>query len=324
MKPNSNPILVGIIAGLAAAVLLGAANYASFFSLVLFVAAFASIFIAGLGFGVTSCVIAIAVAAGAAGALNATPLSAVIIALMLIPVAVMSYLANLARPAEELGGPEQAMAWYPLSDILLAGAVVSAICSVTVLSLQVNLEAFYAGFADLVGQMMQDIRPGVPLSAAEKAEVVAILRTLFPFVQSLQMMIVLFAGFYFAMRVLSSAGRNARPREDIPSSLRMNRLSILVFVGGIVLMFVGGVVGRVGAGFAGAAAGGFLLSGFAILHNFARGKSWALPGLILAYLLTFIIPIIPILLIIAGGLANPRRAIALTPQTTSENSETKN
>lgn len=324
MKPNANPILIGVIAGLAAAVLLGAANYASFFSLVLFVAAFASIFVAGLGFGLTACVIAIGVAAAATGALNANPLSAAVIALMLAPVAVMSYLANLARPAEELGGPEKAMAWYPLSDILLAGAVVSAICSVTVLSLQVNLEAFYAGFVDLVGQMMQDLRPELPLTAAEKAEMVTILRTLFPLIQSLQMMIVLFAGFYFAMRVLSAAGRNARPREDIPSSLRMNRLSILVFVGGIVLMFAGGMVGRIGGGFTGAAAGGFLLSGFAILHNFVRGKSWALPGLILAYLLTFVIPILPILLIIAGGLANPRRAIALTPQTASENSETTN
>ena len=322
MKPTSNPILTGVIAGLAAAVLLGAANYASGLSLVLFIAAFASIFIAGLGFGMTACVIAVLVAAVAVGAMNASANGAVVIALVLAPAAVMSYLANLARPAGELGGPDTAMAWYPLSDTLLAGAIVTAICSVIALSLQVNIETFYTTVTDMVAEMMGQVRPDLPVTDAEKVQMIAILRTLFPFVQSMQLMILLFAGFYFGMRILTASGRSVRPREDIPMSLRMNRLAIGVFAGGIVLMFVGGIVSHVGASFAGAAAGGFLLAGFAILHNYLRGKSWALPGLILAYLLTFMIPIIPVLLIIAGGLANPRRTIALTAQNKTETSET--
>jgi hypothetical protein len=43
-----------------------------------------------------------------------------------------------------------------------------------------------------------------------------------------------------------------------------------------------------------------------------------MPGLVLAYLLTLMVPIIPLLLIIAGGLANPRRAVALTPNKPNE------
>ncbi len=37
----------------------------------------------------------------------------------LIPAGWLSHLANLARPAAEIGGPEDLMAWYPLSGIVL-------------------------------------------------------------------------------------------------------------------------------------------------------------------------------------------------------------
>jgi hypothetical protein len=126
-------------------------------------------------------------------------------------------------------------------------------------------------------------------------------------------MVALFAGFYFALRLLTAAGRGVRPREDIRSSLRMNRLSIAVFLGGVVLMLAGDKIAVIGASFAGAVAGGFLLSGFAIIHNAVRDKPWALPALIITYLVTLIFPPLTIVIAIAGGLANPRRAIALTP-----------
>ena len=320
MSTPKNPILIGIIAGLAAAILLGVAAYASVFAVVLTIAAMASIFIAGLGYGLLSSLVSILAAAFATAALYSNPMSGVGMALILAPAAVMSYLANLARPASEIGGPETALAWYPLSDILLAGGVVTAVSTVATLFLHPDIDAVYAAVAEMVGTMMSEIDPSAPFGADMRTKLVSFLQVLFPMIQGMQMMIALFAVFYFGMRILSAAGRSTRPREDIRSSLRMNRLAIVVFLAGVALMFGGDTLEVIGAGFAGAVAGGFLLSGFAILHNMLRDKSWRLPGLVLAYLLTVMVPLVPLILVIAGGLSNPRRAVALTPHKPTQTS----
>jgi hypothetical protein len=97
---------------------------------------------------------------------------------------------------------------------------------------------------------------------------------------------------------------------------------VAVFFGGVVLMLVGGTAGTIGASLAGATGAGFTLAGFAVIHNALRDKSFALPLLVLVYLVAVIIPPLVVLVALAGGLANPRRAIALTPHKTEETSET--
>jgi hypothetical protein len=94
-------------------------------------------------------------------------------------------------------------------------------------------------------------------------------------------------------------------------------------VGGIALMLVGGTVGLIGASFAGAVGGGFLLAGFAVIHNALRDKPWALPALILTYVVA-LIPAVGQILIMSFGLANPRRAVAITPANSNETSDTQN
>ena len=196
---------------------------------------------------------------------------------------------------------------------MLIGAVLTAIATIVVLGLHPEMEELYRRVAEAARQMMAEMSPEAPIQTFSDDAMLAFLRVLWPIVQSAQMMIALFAGYYFASRILSAAGRGTRPREDIPSSLRMNRLAIAVLLAGIALMFAGTAATAIGASFAGAVAAGFLMSGFAIIHNMVRGKSWALPVLVLVYLLTMIMPLIGLALILAGGLANPRRAIALTP-----------
>jgi hypothetical protein len=309
MNARANPILIGIVAGLVTAILMVGSLYVPFF---LQLAAITVLFIAGLGFGRVAGLVAVATAAIALGALMSSAFGALIFAIALLPAAVMSYLAGLARPAAEIGGPDTAIAWYPLSDILLAGAVLTAIATIFLLLPQQG-DDLYTKVIDEAVRMISEANPSFAIDAAEKAQAVALFKTFGPISQGIGNMIVLFAGFYFAMRILTTLGRNVRPREDIRSSLRMNRLSIAVFLAGVALMFAGDKIAVVGASFAGAVAGGFLLSGFAIIHNGVRDKSWALPALILVYLITLIFPPLTIVIAIAGGLANPRRAIALTP-----------
>jgi hypothetical protein len=320
MRQKHNPILVGVIAGLAAAILMAVSGAVPFISLILLTAALAAIFIAGLGYGLLSGLVAIATASLANAVLYSAPQSFLFTAIPLLPAAVMSYLANMARPASEIGGPDSALAWFPLSDVLLAGAIVTALATFATLVMHPSMELVYEAVADATARMMQEINPDMPLDPGMRDQTLAVLKLIWPMVQSAQMLIALFAGFYFGMRILAAGGNNIRPREDIPTSLRMNRLSILALAAGILMMLTGNaVLALIGSSLTGAVAGGFLLAGFAVIHNLVRGKSWALPGLILIYLLTlFFLPVIGFLLIIAGGLANPRRAIALTPQKTDE------
>jgi hypothetical protein len=320
MKPNANPLLIGIIAGLIAAIgTLGSLAMPLFAQLVAMIA----LFMAGLGFGRVAGLVAVATAAIALGVYTSSIFATFIFALTLLPAAVMSQLALLARPAREIGGPDQALAWYPLSDILLAGAVITAIATIALLLLQ-PVDDLYSMVIDRAAQVIGEASPGTVIAPEQRAEALSMLKVFGPVSQSFGNMIMLFAGFYFAMMILSAMKRNVRPREDIRVALRMSRVSVAVFLGGILLMFVGGSVGMIGASFAGATGAGFMLAGFAVIHYALREKSFALPLLVLVYIIAFIIPPLVVLVALAGGLANPRRAIALTPHKTQETSDTQN
>lgn len=320
MTKTANPVVIGIIAGLVAAIgTLGSLSMPLFAQLL----AMAALFMAGLGYGRVAGLVAVATAAIALGVYTSSLFATLIFALTLLPAAVMSQLALLARPASEIGGPDEALAWYPLSDILLAGAVITAVATITLLLLQ-PVDALYSVVVDRAIEVIGQASPGTVVTPEQKAEVMAMLKTFGPVSQSFGNMIMLFAGFYFAMLILAAMKRNTRPREDIRVALRMSRASVAVFLAGVALMFVGGTAATIGASLAGATGAGFTLAGFAVIHNALRNKPFALPVLVLVYIIAFIIPPVVLLVALAGGLANPRRAIALTPQKPSETSETPN
>jgi hypothetical protein len=305
MNARANPILIGIVAGLAAAVFMAASPY---LPLVFQLAAITALFVAGLGFGRVAGLVAVATTAMAIGALASSWILALMLGLTLLPAAVMSHLASLARPASEIGGPEATLAWYPLSDILLTGAILTALSIACIMMLQ-PLDELFANSFDEATRILSQSNPNIILDAEIRTRTIAMLRATFPIAQGMGNMVVLFAGFYFAMRILAALGRNIRPREDVRTSLRTNRLSVAMFLAGIVLMFAGDRIAVIGASVTGAIAGNCMLAGYALIHEKLRDQTWAIPGLVLTYLLS---PL-TIFLAVGLGLANPRRAIALTP-----------
>eukprot|EP01032_Pedospumella_encystans_P001162 gene1162-1347_t len=225
MTKTANPIVIGIIAGLVAAIgTLGSLSMPLFAQLVAMVA----LFMAGLGFGRVAGLVAVATAAIALGVYTSSVFATVIFALTLLPAAVMSQLALLARPASELGGPDTALAWYPLADIMLAGAVITAIATITLLLMQ-PIDALYSVVVDRAVEMISEASPATVVTPEQKLQVLSMLKTFGPVSQSFGNVIMLFAGFYFAMLILAAMKRNTRPREDIRVALRMSRASIVVF-----------------------------------------------------------------------------------------------
>ncbi len=309
---NKTSLLTGALAGVTAALLSMGANTQSSLAIVLYAASALPILIAGLGWGNAAAITAIISAGATAAALISPQFALLILVVTLIPAGWLSHLANLARPATELGGPDGALAWYPLSDILshLAGLVTAGMIIV----------GFIVGYDSGVSDRMVDIvieavKAQEPLynpDAAAIAQIKSIFTLALPLIQGAVWVVMLFTAYYIATRIVQMSGKSLRPREDIPSTLRMHRNAIFIFLGGLVLTFLGGAPATIGALICGTFGAGFLLAGFASFHFRTRGKSWRLPVLWIAYLsvLVFTIPAIFFLL---TGLTDTRRTIAVTP-----------
>ncbi|SEK61619.1 DUF2232 domain-containing protein [Xaviernesmea oryzae] len=309
---NRTSLLVGLLAGVTAAFLSLGANTPSAFAIVLYAASALPVLIAGLGWGNAAAILAVAFA-GAICSLVVSPLFALLIlAVTLVPAAWLSHLANLGRPAEEIGGPAGALAWYPLADILTQLAVL-----VNIGMIIVGTVIGYDGSASerMIDMIADTLRERDPLATPDPAaldQMKALFTLMLPLVQGAIWVLMLFAAYYVASRIVQTSARNLRPREDMPSALRMNRYAIFIFLAGLAMTFAGGMAAIIGALLCGTFGAGFLIAGFAAFHFRTRGKSWRLPVLWLAYL-SVVLFTVPIIFFLVSGLVDTRRAIALSP-----------
>jgi len=310
-KPNATLLLTGVLAGVTAVLLMLGANEQSSLSSILYAASALPILIVGLGWGNIAAITAVCTAT-VIGAAAVSPMFAFTMAIFtLLPSGWLSHLANLARPATELGGPQGQMAWYPLSDILLH---LCAVVCIAVIALGVMIgygPEMTSQMVDILVSSLTTQNPAAVPDPTGIAQAKAMMVLMLPMVQGGLWVLMLFTTYYVATRIVAVSGHGLRPREDIPSALRMNRNALFVFLAGIVACFAGGVPAMLGATICGTFGAGFLLSGFATLHLRTRGKDWQLPVLILAYLAAFMV--LPAIVILVIGLTDTRRAIALSP-----------
>ena len=319
---NQTVLIAGILAGICAAFLTLGATAQSSMSFLLYAASAMPVLVAGLGWGNAAAIVAV-LSAGFLGALAVSPLFAVTIAIFtLIPAGWLSHLANLARPAAEIGGPKDLMAWYPLSGIILH------LCGLITVSV-IILGTMIGYGPELVSQMVDLMMASVQASESTfkpdptaLAQTKSLLVLMLPMIQGGLWVMLLFAAYYFASRMVRSFGKGLRPREDIAAALRMHRNAIFIFLGGIVLTFFGGIAAMVGAVLCGTFGAGFIMAGYASLHHRSKGKDWRWPVLVLAYLsAVFMFPLFFILLL---GLSDVRSTISLTPARNSDQSNETN
>ncbi|QCI98198.1 hypothetical protein [Agrobacterium larrymoorei] len=319
---NQTVLITGILAGICAAFLTLGATAQSSMSFLLYAASAMPVLVAGLGWGNAAAIVSI-LSAAFLGALAVSPLFAVTIAIFtLIPAGWLSHLANLARPASEIGGPDELMAWYPLSGILLhlCGLItVSVIILGTMIGYGPDL---VSQMVDLMMSSVQTREPSFTPDATALAQTKSLLVLMLPMIQGGLWVILLFAAYYFASRMVRSFGKGLRPREDISAALRMHRNAIFIFLGGIVLTFFGGVAAMVGAVICGTFGAGFVMAGYASLHHRSKGKDWRWPVLVLAYLSAVFM--FPLLIILVMGLSDVRSTISLTPPRNTEKSNETN
>lgn len=309
---KQNRLALGVIAGLLSAVFMVAGEVAPVLSTPLMLLSFACISAAALAGNAPVALLALLVSAGAMAVGHGSTEVFLGLAPMLAPAAVIALLANLARPADEIGGPSRLMAWYPLSDMLMWTAIASALASFVVLAMSPHQAEFQKIVHDEVIRMFGEMNPNLTIDAATDEMIRTMIAVMMPISQAGQLVLVSLGGYYIAARATLAAGLSVRPREDFPASLRMHPLGALIFGAGLVVMFFGQPLAMIGAHLFGAFAMGFMVAGFAVLHHRLRDKSWAMPVLVLVYGVTAIISL-PILIFMVVGLLNTRRSMAVTP-----------
>ncbi|MFK0163771.1 DUF2232 domain-containing protein [Rhizobium sp. NPDC090279] len=310
-KLNAKELGIGALAGLTAALLVYGATIQPLLFILFGALSALPILIVGLGWGNMAVIVAV-VAAGIVGTVAQSVYFGLFVVLLALIPAWLSHLANLARPASELGGPDNLTAWYPLSDIMLHLCGLAAVVIIVA-------GAVMGYSADLVGQVVDlyvkavgEQQPSLPLDPVAIQKTKSLMLYAIPVAWGMIWVMMLLAAYYVATRIVATSSRNLRPREDIPSALRMNRNAIFVFLAAIVAIFFGGVVALIAAAVLGAFGAGFIVSGFASLHYRTRGKDWRLPVLVICYLMSFVLTL-PLFIILVLGLYDVRKAISLTP-----------
>ncbi|MCP4317599.1 MAG: DUF2232 domain-containing protein [Hyphomicrobiales bacterium] len=307
MNSRTQSLLMGLVAGLASALLILGSGDWSALSVLLSACATLPILIAGLGWSNVAGAVSVA-AATAIVAVTVSPLGAVMIAVTtLAPAAWIAHLSNLARPAEELGGPQGKLAWYPLPDIMLH---LCGLVSLSLIILGVVIgygEETVRPFVDYFIGVMSEQNPEFVPDDASKDEMTAFMTRVLPAAQSAMWVMILFAGWYLACGIVRISGRAKRPADVIPADLRMTRTALFVFGAGLALSFVSGAPGLVGSVISGAFAGGFMLAGLAMLHHRLSGRPWRLMALWFTYTAIFILFPLPLIVFLFGGMFGTAR-----------------
>ena len=302
--------VAGALAGLVSALFTGAVVLGLPFLTALYFFAPLPILLVGFSHGPTGAVVAALVASIAMGAV-AGPLAALAAAATAgVPAAYAAYLLNLARPADELGGPADRMAWYPLADVLLrvcltiaAGTIAIGIGvgydETTVRALLDETFLVGATDADLAAQGLT--REGLTGAVTD----------LVPVAQPFGAVLVLVGNIYLAARAARTRGLIDRPPDDMPLALRLPTLAMPIFGVALALSFLDGPLAYAARAVAGALGAGFTLAGYAILHHRVRGTPARGVILVMVYLTTVLFSV-PAFIMLGLGLFSTARAVPMS------------
>ena len=267
-----NPIVIGIVAGLAACVLQAAILQPSPMTALLFYLSPLPIFVAGLGWGVPA-----ALTAAVTGGLLLLSLAGMATSITFLASAgatptALVWLALKNRQAsgvsEEGEAESQGLQWYPEGRIVLWVAVIAAcLTSAAILFMARDVETFRAQAAELFNQIMAPRIESLP--DAEKQdfqEVVRVMVTALPLIATGVWVAISFVNFRLACAILSGLKMGLRPLASF-GAMRFPRKAALFLPLAFAASFLPGNLGFVGSLFAAAALTAFALLGIAVAHG---------------------------------------------------------
>ncbi len=266
-------VLVGISAGLAAALLFLAPVSGTLLAFPLFALTGLPVALAGLGWSVFAGVVAGAAGAGLVAALAGWTSAAIFTLVFAVPLTWLTRLAVLSRPVDAAVA-EGEREWYPPGRMLFHAAVVVAIGLVAVgivigFDPQTLVREITLRFSQWLASA--DNTGGAP-TPAQIEPFVRVNVALLPFTVAIVTLVIVVADLWLAALVAWASGRLARPRDDIWAVALPGRI-LAGLAAAALLAFVPGNVGHVAAVFAGALGTAVALVGLAVVHSLTAGMT---------------------------------------------------
>lgn len=262
------PIFVGILAGIAAGLMVFAAFNAGLLAFLLFFAAPAAIYLAAMGWGNLGGIVATLTGTVLIGTVGGTSIAALAGILLFIPATYVGYLVNLGHKNDDQGN----ILWFPLSDILLRLMIILAggFILIGVIS-GYNSEVFSQAFIEMMHQLAES-NPDLPrLSDAQLVERADLYSNLLPIIAPCIWLLPHVITAFIAASITRSSGLLARQDETVANVINLP-LEAAGFLGvGLLGYFLfDDAIAQASSVLLGIGIGGYGLVGLAQLHIFAR------------------------------------------------------
>lgn len=296
-------LLVGLVAGLIAALFFGAVITGSAASVGLIFLIPLPLFIAGLGWG------AVSVLAGAmVGSIVLVFMAGLKVGLgfalqMAAAPVILSQLALISRPAPPgPNGEDGGVEWYPEGRLVLwTAAIVTGMIGVVVLVAGINEEVLKAWGAEAlahIGKLQAQVAgEGGNAEALESFK--AAFENLVPHILSITALVwtvMTLAVFGLAARLLNAVGRNIRTWAPF-CRLEFPRGATLALGAGVLASFLPGSFGLIGEAGMVAMVTAFCILGLAAIHGLLEHSSARTPLLFFVYTVIFFFPLaLPVVL----------------------------
>jgi hypothetical protein len=295
----ASPYLIGIAAGLVAAVLFRSLATNSALALLLFYLTPLPVFLAGIGWGARAALLSFVTATVLLGALLSFQ-SAIAFGLYIgLPGVVLSYLMLLHREyavdqGAAGGQPRTIVEWYPFGRIIAWGAVMSG----TLIAVGLVL---LAGDSETYRQIMRTIFDetalqrfqsvfGAEFGPAEMERFVERFAFYFlPFFAATFWLLIMIGNLWLAAKSASISGLLSRPLPDF-TSIDYPPFLVAGFVAALVVSFASGMLGVAGVAFLGAFGCAFLLMGLAVIHVLLASSQFKLVLLFVLYVGLLVTP----------------------------------
>jgi len=295
-------LLVGLVAGVAAALLFVAPFGGTPLAIPLFALTGLPIAIAGLGWGNIATLIAATLGAAGVFALAQWTGALSFLVIFAIPVGWATAVATQTKP-----GPTGNV-WWP-TGIVLANAAAAVAIGVIVLGLAIGFDPpdltreITAAMADWAASVNPG--PGAPPTAADLEPLVRLNVTLLPATIGIFGVAMVVLDIYLAEKSVRFSDR-LRRREESAWTISLPRAVPAVFAAATLLAFVPGQVGHAAEAVAGALGTAVALLGLAVLHALTRGMSGRVAVLAATYALILLSGLPLVLLGIAESLFHLR------------------
>ncbi|PCI04460.1 MAG: hypothetical protein COB78_09130 [Hyphomicrobiales bacterium] len=304
-KPH--PILIGVLAGLAAALLYFSSYMVGMLGKLPLYIAPLPIYLAIFSFGSLSGIVATLTALGIALMLAPSLAVATVGAIIAFPALLIGYQATLAQGTSadgEKDADSSPLTWFPLENLLFNLAIAIG-CGVLVIGA-------ISGFSSetivpvIVKQMQEITRINPELKSLNEADLINLAQTfakLVPFFYPSIWLVTHVINAHLAAAISRNYKRMQRPADDMPVDLSLPLGALVALPTAMILMLFGtGVLASIAAVFSGVLFMAFAIVGLGALHLRLRGRQVARPMLIITYLIIFLFSF-PLLIFAIAGVA---------------------